>query len=170
MTLKRALTMILALGVAAMVGVNSYLFMREIDMSPIRSAAAPAAPGPDGAEQFAGFEIPPDAVSHILARPLFNPGRRPIAQTAGAAAADDARGEARFEALTFVGTMRWSNTHMALIRVASEPVARWIRVGGSVDGWTLKGIERDFIVVERASRRLEIPIVQKNGTGEMGAD
>jgi len=166
MNAKRALTLLVALGVAAMTVANWYLFTREIDKSPIRSATPQLAPDPDMGAHAAGFEIPPDSVSQILERPIFNAGRRPSPQTADAAVADDAQGTTRFEALTFVGTMRWSNTHLALIRVASDPLARWVRVGGSVDGWTLKGIERDFIVVERDSRRLEVPIVQKNGTGK----
>jgi hypothetical protein len=164
---------ILGLAAALLAGVNFYQLTRAIDTSPIHGATPPTDAGSDVATVLADTEISPNAVSEILERPLFNAGRRPLPDAASAPQQVDNRDSGAHspsDALALVGTMRWGNTHFALIRVASEPLARWVRVGGTVDGWTLKGIERDFIVIERAAREVQIPIVAKSASQSARTD
>ena len=160
---RRSITLAFLVSVALLAGVNWYFLTRTIDVSPVRPTTPSVAAPPDAVTLMLDVDVLPSSVSEILERPLFEAGRKPLRRVEPVANEGDAAssGAAQPGALTLVGTMRWGNAHRALIRVASDPLARWISVGGTVDGWTLKGIERNSIVVERNSRRVEIPIVQK---------
>jgi hypothetical protein len=164
---RRITRIALILAAALLAGANWYQLTRQIDTSPIRATMSQGHAGSNVPTALADTVISPGDVSEILERPLFNVGRRPHPQTASRSDDADNRDTAtqiQSAPLTLVGTMRWGNAHLALIRVASEPIARWIDVGGKIEGWTLKGIEKDFVVVERASREVQIPIVSRPGS------
>lgn len=165
-SVRRITRIALILAAALLAGANWYQLTRKIDTSPLRAATSQGDAGSNVATALADTVISPDDVSEILERPLFNAGRRPPQSAPHSDDADnrDAATKIQSAPLTLVGTMRWGNAHLALIRVASEPLARWIDVGGKIEGWTLKGIERDFVVVERASREVQIPIVSKSAS------
>ncbi len=166
--LRRAVTIGFAVAIALLIGANAYVLTRDIDTSPVRGATPNGASPSGAATVISDADISPSSVAESLERPLFNAGRRPAPLPVSASQDADKTTVSQPDALTFVGTMRWGSSHLALIRAASDPLARWISIGGTVDGWTLKGIERDFIVVKRASREVQIPILQKQAPQSAG--
>lgn len=171
--LRSTVTTSLFLAVALLAVATWHEATKHIDISPIRP---PTPPGgvPSGATTVISETIVlPEAAAELRNRPLFNEGRRPLPQAATSAQVEDKDNGPQTQSgdLTVVGTLRWGNRHLALIRAASDPLARWISVGGNVNGWILRGIEADFIVVERASRKVQLPIVSKDQpTSESAGD
>lgn len=162
-SLHRIIVGALLLAAALLATINWALITRPVDTSPIR-AALPQSIETRPTLALTDTEISPQAVAEILARPLFNAERRPLTDAASDPEAVADRGQdsqIQSAPLTLVGTLRRGNTHLALIRVESEPLARWVDVGGNIDGWTLKQIDRDFIAVERAGRTFQIPIISR---------
>jgi hypothetical protein len=160
--LRRFITAGFLIAIAIPAVATWYQLTRHIDTSPIHSATPSGTETAGATANFSDIAISTDATAEILERPLFNMGRRPTPRaTSSPHGPDNEKNDTQSEpdALTLIGIMRWGNTHRALIRTGSDPLARWVNVGGPVDGWTLKGIERDFIVVERASREVQIPII-----------
>lgn len=167
---RHSITLAFLVAVALLAGVNWYVLTRTIDVSPIRSTVPSVDTSPD-AVRLMDVDVLPSSVSEIVERPLFEDGRKPL-QSAEPVAIDIDEANSRAAepgVLTLVGTMQWGNAHRALIRVASDPLARWISVGGTIEGWTLKGIEKNSIVVERNSRTVEIPIVLKPAAQRAGS-
>lgn len=167
---RHSITLAFLVAVALLAGVNWYFLTRTIDVSPVRVSTPPVDTLPD-AVKLKDVEVLPSSVAEILERPLFEAGRKPLQSVEPVASERDEANSGVTEpgVLTLVGTMQWGNAHRALIRVASDPLARWISVGGTIEGWTLKGIEKNSIVVERNSRTVEIPLVLKSAAQGAGS-
>jgi hypothetical protein len=158
--LHRVLMTVLILLAAVLVVVNGYQLLKAIDTTPISEIKPDAQAQPEPPPDWAAPTLTSESVSETLRRPLFSAGRRPSEGPVSAPSSTEGQqAKPDVNSLTFVGTMRWGNAHKALVRVASEPFARWIIVGESIVGWKLKAIERDFIVVEHRSSEVKIPIV-----------
>lgn len=166
-TSRRYILILLLSVVASLILVNWLQLRRTINTSPILETVS-ALEGPSAKKADIVLpELPLEAFSETLARPLFNPGRRPVTvSSSGEVGTGDGKSTETVSAAEFklVGTMRWGRKHRALIRVSAEPLARWIEQGKTIDGWTVKAIERDFVIVEQESRSIKLSLLAKPKT------
>ena len=131
-----------------------YRELTEPAPAPSKAAAgqatvtAPVAP-PAGAP--ASFAMPPlQAYAEVTARPLFSPGRRPPSvsqQVAGPASS-----------LALVGVVISRDGRIALIRQGKAPAAARVQEGQLVDGWTVKSIAADRVVVRSGATEAELKL------------
>ena len=170
---RRVLIGALLSGVAVLAYVNWGLLSTGIDISPM----TPRTPIEAATDQTADTNATPvaplttkDALAETLDRPLFNRTRKPDAREPESSETITSAPEDGPNALKLVGMMQWGSNRRALIRVSGEPYARWFDVGGDVDGWKLKAIERDFVVVEQDVRRREIRLAVKPEPSETGQE
>lgn len=160
----RVLIAALLSGTAALLVVNWQLLTTSIDISPKTDNAISETeqpPSSGGAVAPVAPLTTKDVLVETLERPVFNMSRRPDAAEPSSPAAASASPETDDTALKLVGMMQWGGNRRALIRVSGEPYARWIEIGGHVNGWKLRAIEGDFVVVEQNDRQQQIKLAIK---------
>ncbi len=162
---RKTLIGALAAGAIALAYMNWHLATTSVDVSPL-AVSVPATSEADALKEEELAPLAPltskDRLAETLERPLFNATRRPdpeVPETPDLAApASDATA---FGNLKLVGLMQWGANQRALIRVSGEPYARWVELGGDVNGWKLRAIENNSVVVEQDDRRHEIKLVAR---------
>ncbi len=165
----RVLMTALLSGIAALVAVNWQLLTTSIDISPKIENAANETEGPSSSANMIAPVAPlttKDGLAETLDRPVFNPSRRPDVVEPSDPAAASTSPESDNSTLKLVGMMQWGANRRALIRVSGEPYARWVEIGGHVNGWKLRAIEGDFVVVEQNDRRQQIKLAIKQAQSE----
>ncbi len=117
--------------------------------------AIPPTEGPDA--PVAPMPVAPDAppeesddsrVAHILARPLFTPGRHPAPQETG----PDASGLAADVRLA--GILLAPGVRSALIVRAGQAAATELGIGDAIDGWRITAIDPAGIALTHAERQI----------------
>jgi hypothetical protein len=164
-TARRYAIAVLTSALILLAYINWHQVTKEIDISPLEEAASPSDIATATVEGKAiKHDISRDALTEILARPLFDANRRqpPEGLATGSDAEDAEKVPSRAPKL--IGTMRWGKDHRALMRFPADPIAKSVAIGATIDGWTLKAIDRDFILVEQGKRSVKIPIIDKTAS------
>jgi hypothetical protein len=95
--------------------------------------------------------LPPLArFAEIGERPLFNPGRKPVASPAVTPTSNIPPD------VTLVGIILDSQDRLALVRTPAQPFASALRLGATLSGWQLTEIAPDRIVLSAGAARDEI--------------
>jgi len=130
----------------------------------IAPAAAPALPVPAAEEP--AFAVPPlQTYAEVTERPLFSPSRRPAAvtqQVAGPASS-----------LALVGVVISGDGRVALIRQGKAPALARVREGQQVEGWTVRSIAPDRVVVRNGTSEAQLKLHEdttaaKDGNSQSG--
>jgi hypothetical protein len=96
------------------------------------------------------FTLPPlDNFSAVAERPLFSPDRQPSAQPGPA-------GTGAWSTLTLAGVIVTPDARQALIAHGQPKSIVHLREGQSVDGWTLRSIAADRVVVANGHEQHEL--------------
>lgn len=103
-----------------------------------------------------GAGLPEEAVSAVLARPLFWEGRRPMVANAPVAAKPKPVTAAKLEGVTLHGVFGAGDS-LGLIATVDGRMGR-IAVGESVKGWQLSAYEDGVAVFSREGRRATLPL------------
>jgi hypothetical protein len=175
---RQGLRLLIAVLVAAAAGLG-LLVMRAtdmpIDVAPVRPQPS-AGPASDQPTPDAALNTPASIgdFAETLARPLFNPTRRPLPPPAKKPATEApppaAQAHASPNNLRLVGMMvRRGSAKRALIRSADQSIASWVEVGADVDGWRVRDIEPDRVVVERGGDTAEL-MLYTHKPAESGAE
>jgi general secretion pathway protein N len=120
---------------------------------------APATPAarPIVAPQDPGFAMPPlENYNEVLARPPFSESRRPAPAGAMAKAIDQPL------TATVIGTILAAGSVRALVEHGEPPLVTRVVEGQELDGWTVKTILQEKIVLVRAGAMVELKV--KGGT------
>lgn len=116
------------------------------------AAAAPLPPAP------AAAGLPPlGAFAEVLQRPLFAETRRPPPPEA----AQDTLGAA--DGFTLLGTIIAGNGKSALIRYGRPPKLARLGEGQAVEGWTVREILPDRVLLEHGATRRALKLVDRPG-------
>ena len=93
------------------------------------------------------FAMPPLSIyAEVVARPLFAPSRRPPVQVEAARPAD----------FTLVGTVISEHGRDALIAHGTPPNVQHVAEGQAIEGWTVKTVETDRVVLVRDGSMTEL--------------
>lgn len=107
----------------------------------------PAAPSSDD------FFLPPlSAYAAVTERPLFARNRRPLAPQAAAATVADAK------SFVLVGVTVSGKERMAVIRRGAPPTIARLTEGQEIDGWTVRHIGDDRVVLRNHATEATIPL------------
>jgi general secretion pathway protein N len=118
---------------------------------------APPAMRPLNAPQDPGFAMAPlENYNEVLARPPFSETRRPAPPGAVAKAMDQP-----FTA-TVIGTILAAGSVRALVEHGEPPLVTRIVEGQDLEGWTVKKILQDKVVLVRSGATMELKV--KGGT------
>ena len=142
----------------------AWLVHAELDAPLIALAELPATPGtaPSGTSLTPtdGFALRPlQAYAEVIARPVFSSTRRPpppqaIAQIA--ASSDD---------LVLAGIVATASDRTALVQHGQPPKIVRLREGETVDGWTVRSIRADRVIVETPTNTRELKLREKSRPG-----
>jgi len=152
------------LGVGALTGavvllglLSLHLWRTPVDISPVTppsskaEVARPASAEPTTALDKKTAEL----FQETVARPLFNPNRRPVERKESAAV----QAKAETSDLRLVGVMKvGKEPPRALLRSASEPTGKWIAEGGEFNGWKLRKVNDRSVVVQSGARSQELQL------------
>jgi hypothetical protein len=151
----RLMLAMLAGAVGLLVLVNGYLIQSPIDISPVAPAARKDEAPPAGEKELktALDQKSVEQFQQTVARPLFDPSRRPVQRDRNIPA------EAKVDSpeLRLIGIMKSDGAPpRALIRVADEPTGKWIAEGATFNGWTLRKVRARSVIVESSGRTQEL--------------
>lgn len=142
----------------------------EIDTRPV-AARAVSAGAVNVADKPAVLSTlkPLSAFDETLARPVFEPSRRPRPKPeVNVAATEDNAPDAvpvSAEGLRFVGLMKTAKGEpRALLRSADQPQGAWVGKGGEISGWTVREVGERQVVLEAQSKRVEIKLYAAEAT------
>jgi general secretion pathway protein N len=122
---------------------------------PIGEAPAPAAGPSKAAEPAPAFSLAPlSSFSAVTDRPLFSPDRRP------APAASETLGS--WSALSLAGIVVTPESREVLIAHGNPAKTVHLQEGQSVDGWVVRAIEPDRIVVANGTEQHELRFLGKH--------
>jgi general secretion pathway protein N len=144
-----------ALGLAAIVDLEW--------QAPLAAEGLPAAPEAKAARSAdetppPRFSLPPiENFAAVTARPLFVEDRRPPAESAGGSIGP-------WSSLTLAGIVIAPGSREALIRHGTPPVVVHLREGQTVDGWTLRSILNDRVVLGNGAERHELRLFAPSAT------
>ena len=140
----------LAAIVAALLVLNWYLLVSPVDTSPIAPAANPANRERGGSNLTTPLDgKPASAFSEFVQRPLFNSNRRPVDRPKPEVLSAPTTPAGRFVDLRLVGVSKSASTPgRALLRFAGEQAGHWITEGETVNGWKLRSVSEQSVVVE----------------------
>jgi type II secretory pathway component PulC len=117
---------------------------------PSRLAVAPAAATADPSIARQAVALPPlGTFPEVTQRPLFSENRLPAAVET--TQSGDASGP-----LALAGTVISNNVHSALFAVGNPPVLTRFKEGQTVDGWSIRAIERNRVVLRRGAEEREV--------------
>jgi general secretion pathway protein N len=129
--------------------------------APLAAANVSAAPAGTNT-QMAGenppsrFSLPPiQSFAAVTARPLFVEDRRPVPESAGASVGS-------WSSLTLAGIVIAPGSREALIRHGTPAVVVHLREGQSVDGWTVRSILSDRVVLTNGSEQHDLRLFTKS--------
>lgn len=125
-------------------------------------AAAPAAAAPLPPEPAAAALPPLGAYADVVQRPLFAPTRRPPPPEA----AQDLLGAA--EGFALLGTVIADDRRSALIRYGRPPRLARLGEGQAVEGWTVRTILPDRVLLEHGATRRELTLRDRPGAPPPG--
>lgn len=136
-----------------------------IDTSPIAMAAASASePGKSAGAPLAESPAAPPAFAQTVARPLFNPARRPIvAQKPKVVEAPPPPPVQPLKAELVGLAATTANGGRALLKTASDRPAAWLSVGEEVGGWRLSEIRPDRVVFQSGEQKQELHLFPVRG-------
>jgi hypothetical protein len=96
------------------------------------------------------FSLPPiENFAAVTARPLFIQDRRPVAESASGSVGP-------WSSLTLAGIVIAPGSREALIRHGTPATVVHLREGQTVDGWTLRSILSDRVVLSNGAERHEL--------------
>jgi hypothetical protein len=143
--------------VGLLLALNLYLLQSPVDISPLDQAkgrsTAPTSPN-------LGLSTPLDTkpatqFQELVARPLFNPSRKPIKREA----VTDEAVKGQPSELRLVGVMKSGDSPArALIRFADGQTGKWLAEGEQVNGWTLRKIGDRDVTIEASGRSHELTL------------
>ncbi|HWE72693.1 MAG TPA: hypothetical protein VG328_05990 [Stellaceae bacterium] len=120
--------------------------------APAVSSAAEAPPPAKSAKATDAAPVyslaPLSTFSAVMDRPLFSPDRRPapgVSETLGS-----------WSALVLAGIVVTPDSHEVLIAHGTPPKLVHLQEGQSVDGWTVRAIEPDHVVVANGGEQHEL--------------
>ncbi|MCW5730873.1 MAG: hypothetical protein KIT20_08960 [Alphaproteobacteria bacterium] len=130
------------------------------------SDAAPAEREPAAAAHEEGVLPPLESLRETLARPLFNPSRRPVPESADAsglapvrvALAPAASAERSFAAYRLQGVVITRDQRKILLGPAGGGRPLVLQEGDEHDGWTVEKIEQEQITLRAGERREVLPL------------
>jgi general secretion pathway protein N len=129
--------------------------------APLAAASVSTAPH-DASSQMVGenppprFSLPPiQSFSAVTARPLFVEDRRPAPESAGGSVGP-------WSSLTLAGIVIAPGSREALIRHGTPAVVVHLREGQSVDGWTVRSILSDRVVLTNGSEQHDLRLFVKS--------
>jgi general secretion pathway protein N len=129
--------------------------------SPAIETSPPVTAASKTAESSAAFTLAPlSAFSAVTDRPLFSPDRRPAPQ------ARETLGS--WSALSLAGIIVTPASREVLVAHGTPAKLVHLQEGQSVDGWVVRAIEPDHIVVANGSEEHELRFLGKN-EGERSA-
>ena len=103
------------------------------------------------------FTLPPiKTYSAVVDRPLFSEDRRPPPRSASASARP-------WSSLSLVGIVIAPGSREALIRHGTPAVIAHLRAGQEVDGWEVRSILSDRVVLTARGERHELRLFGKKG-------
>jgi hypothetical protein len=131
------------------------VILDEIDGTP--AATADAAAAPPSAPQSAPMATlkPLTAYAETVARPLFSPLRRAPVPAPPAAAPGQISG------LVLTGIVGTEHDHRALVQRGRPGPTLRVAVGQEIEGWTVRAIGRDRIVLQHGSTEHELRLRDK---------
>jgi hypothetical protein len=151
-------------GAAALAGavvllalLNLHLLRSPVDISPLAPPAGKTGtPRPDSAEPATALDKKTaEQFQEIVARPLFNPSRRPVERKETTAAGP--RAEA--SDLRLVGVMKAADQPpRALLRSVNAPNGKWIAEGAEFNGWKLRKVNERSVVLQSGARSQELKL------------
>jgi hypothetical protein len=126
----------------------------ESRMVPDATSAEATAPGdaahPSTVHAPPTFSLPPlQNFAAVAERPLFMPDRQPPAQAR-------AQGTGAWSTLSLAGVIVTPDARQALIAHGQPPAIAHLQEGQSVDGWTLRSIAVDRVVVANGHEQHEL--------------
>ena len=126
------------------------------DPRPARSSPVGTNAGP--AEQ--DFTLPPiEALAEVTNRPLFSRTRRPPEQ------AEEALGQV--EEFVLAGIVVSASDRIALIRHGQPIKIARLKEGQSIEGWTVRSIAADRVLIENAGSEHELRLSKKSARGDL---
>jgi len=150
--------LILCAGVMAL-GLVNWRIMELEPVPPLAVASSADTPEAPVASQ---KPIDPLALSdfeEIVRRPVFTASRRPFVPTEKAQAV---AGPASLD-IRLAGVAIDINAKRALLRTAQQPQGRWVEQGESIDGWLLKTVREDAVIVASGQQAHELRLYPAQG-------
>jgi len=124
----------------------------EANQAPIRVSALPAL----------------SSFAEAAERPLFNPSRK-RALEAVAVAQPQAAATRPFRAPVVLGIAGRAERRVALIRFQDEKDARHVRVGDSIDGWSVADIGKTVVIFQSGASEHEVRLQSSKEGGAAAA-
>lgn len=163
------LNICLAGGVWAVSVADIERLVASTDQPPAAGERAVAAPTPDIVSS--GRTESPGGLDQTLARPLFNPDRRPIAapqlrvDTAPIASSVNAPKPVPPRVrLIGIATLP-DGAHRILVRQPGEASGKWYAAGDQLDGWRLAVVNRSEIALTHGSDRVALSLANPDTEG-----
>jgi hypothetical protein len=169
---RLAITALLC-AVAGFALVDWRIFSFEVDTTPIQPAGVGVAESGETSEAqdttTSSAALDGSRFAETLARPLFEPSRRPRSAEPAGTVVEGRAAEAEHAApapdglrLVGLGTSK-EHGQRALIRAAGNEQGRWIKPGEEIGGWSLKRIEGQRVVIENGGRTAELLLYPQSG-------
>lgn len=142
---------VLLMLVGALAYADWRVYWATIDTSPLASIERPQTES-SGSPELSAATLPHRTEAmfpQTVARPLFHPDRKPIERAKPAAIkAPPPAPPPTLDKLQLVGVMRTGvNQYRALIRSSVEAPGEWLVVGDQIQGWLLRAIDTDGVVL-----------------------
>jgi hypothetical protein len=123
-----------------------YVEANELMVAPVPSVSI-SGDSPDRGHD-PTFAMPPlDSFAEVVSRPLFMPSRRPPV----AAAMSD-----RPSDITLIGTIISASDRRALLGHGIPQTIEHVALGQNIDGWTVKSIDPERVVLAQEQREIEV--------------
>lgn len=97
----------------------------------------------------------------IVRRPLFTANRSPFVPPESTQTV--ARPGLRPPDIRLVGVAIDASKKQALLRTPQQPQGRWVEEGDSIDGWLLRGVRDDAVIVASGQQTYELRLYPAQG-------
>jgi hypothetical protein len=148
---------VLAAAAALLALLSLHLLITPVDTAPIAPPAGHRdAPPPASIEPATALDRKTtEEFRETVARPLFNPSRKPVQRKDAA----DSGPRAAASDLRLIGVMRSAGQPpRALLRSPREPHGRWIAEGAELNGWMLREVGERSVVLQSGPRSHELKL------------